>query len=282
MSVKIGRNEPCFCGSGKKNKKCCNMETIDSTGLKPPPPIPVEESFNEFVEEFGGELVSKLMPKDKNLPRNADYLFRQDVVVSELKCLEKDLFNNLEDVERIGKIIQKHSLNETVSGHTGFRWVLGQERLPKEYYRDMLNLTKRTIETAIRGAKKQIENTKAHFGLPNAQGLLLLANDGNYFLESREFFALTCQLMQERFLDSSIDGFVYFTVNMPAKLSGHSREMLVWVPAYRTEKNEILSSFVNKLGFEWNRFYEKKIGQEVPNYQTQDVEALISMKFIKK
>jgi uncharacterized protein YchJ len=24
VSTKVGRNEPCPCGSGKKNKKCCN------------------------------------------------------------------------------------------------------------------------------------------------------------------------------------------------------------------------------------------------------------------
>jgi hypothetical protein len=251
-------------------------------GLRPPPAIPVEESFNEFVEEFGGELVSKLMPRDKNLSRNADYLFRHDAVVAELKCLEKNLFNNLEDRERIGKIIQKHASDNTVSGHTGLRWVLGQEKLPDEYLRDMLNLTKRTVETTIRSAKEQIANTKAHFGLPDAQGLLLLANDGNYFLESRDFFALTCQIMQERFLESSIDGFVYFTVNMPAELPGHLREMLIWVPAYRDEKNKALSGFVNKLGFEWNRFYERKVGQGVPNYQTQDAEVLSSMRFIKR
>ncbi|MFT9447432.1 SEC-C metal-binding domain-containing protein [Gluconobacter japonicus] len=25
MSTKVGRNEPCPCGSGKKYKKCCGM-----------------------------------------------------------------------------------------------------------------------------------------------------------------------------------------------------------------------------------------------------------------
>lgn len=71
--------------------------------LQRPEPIPVEEFFNEFVLEFGGELVSNLMPQNTNLPRNADYLFRKDLVVCELKCLEKDLFNNDDDVERLIK-----------------------------------------------------------------------------------------------------------------------------------------------------------------------------------
>ena len=30
MSKKIGRNEKCLCGSGKKNKKCCNKKVIQS------------------------------------------------------------------------------------------------------------------------------------------------------------------------------------------------------------------------------------------------------------
>jgi hypothetical protein len=30
--MKIGRNDPCPCGSGKKYKKCCLSETYTETG----------------------------------------------------------------------------------------------------------------------------------------------------------------------------------------------------------------------------------------------------------
>ena len=54
------------------------------------PIVDVESAFNEFVEEFGGELISKAVPA--NPEENADYLFRDEGVVAELKCLQKDFF----------------------------------------------------------------------------------------------------------------------------------------------------------------------------------------------
>ena len=254
--------------------------------LKRPEPIPVEKSFNKFVEEFGGELVKELMPQNQNLPRNADYLFRRDLVVSELKCLEKDLFNEAEDTERIMRLIQKWTSSGKITGHKALRWVLGQEKLPNECYGDMIKLATRTIETAIRSAKDQIQCTKEYFKLPQAYGLLLIANDGNYFLEHQEFYRLTCRIMASKFMNSSIDGFVYFSANMPVKMPSQRREMLVWIPAYRIDNNDILGNFVNELGANWFSFYQRKIGQEEdPPHQIDDLEegvaVLNSMRLIR-
>ncbi|GAC1370299.1 MAG: hypothetical protein NVS3B3_02520 [Aquirhabdus sp.] len=252
-----------------------------------PKPIPVEESFNEFVIEFGGELVSSLMSQEKTLPRNADYLFRNEHVIAELKCLEKNSFNNDEDVGRLGNLIQKWTSSKIINGSNAIKWLNGQERLPSECYQDMINLAARTIETAIRSAKKQIELTKVFFDLPEANGVLLLVNDGNYFLEHQHIFALTCQIMERKFKNSSIDGFVYFSVNMPAVMPEHKLEMLPWFPAYRDENNESLGAFINKLGEQWIAFYRNKIGQEeIPIHKIKDfdegVEKLQSMRYLKK
>lgn len=261
--------------------------TAPKSSAKPLSPIGVEESFSQFVRHFGGELVGELMPKNKDLPLNADYFFRKDVVIAELKCFQKDLFSNSSDVERILQIIKRHADDGSVSGHTGLRWALGQEKIPREYYRDMLRLARRTIEAAIRKAKEQIQYTKDYLRVPQANGLLLLANDGNFFLQSHEFFGLTCRIMQERFLRSSVDGFVYFTVNMPARLPEHEREMLIWAPAYRSENNKALGTFVDELGAEWWAFYRRKIGEEgAPIRRIENggeaIEVLKSMKFIRE
>ena len=31
MGIKLGRNEPCFCGRGKKYKKCCILQEATDT-----------------------------------------------------------------------------------------------------------------------------------------------------------------------------------------------------------------------------------------------------------
>jgi len=251
-----------------------------------PKPIPVEKHFNEFVEAFGGELVSKLMPKGKNLPRNADYLFRKDKVVCELKCLEKDLLNE-DDADRLLPLIDKWTSNGMITGHQALRWVLGQDRLNQECFRDLITLVNKTIERAMRSAKHQIQDTKDYFNLPEASGLLLIANDGNYFLEHQQFFGLISNLMERRFKDSSIDGFVYFAPNMPVFIPGHEREMIIWATGYREDNNNILDDFVNDIGEKWWDFYQNKIGQDkIAPTQFEDfdesIDLLNSMELIKE
>jgi SEC-C motif len=45
MATKIGRNEKCHCGSGKKYKKCCLMKEQEK------PAFQSQEEWNEWVEE---------------------------------------------------------------------------------------------------------------------------------------------------------------------------------------------------------------------------------------
>ncbi|MBK9353836.1 MAG: hypothetical protein IPN09_07700, partial [Bacteroidetes bacterium] len=60
--------------------------------LKRPENVNVEDFFNEYVEYFGGQVISN---NEQNLVdrANADYLFKDDNVIAELKCFQKDLFN---------------------------------------------------------------------------------------------------------------------------------------------------------------------------------------------
>jgi hypothetical protein len=280
--AKIRRNKPCACGSGKKYKKCCGAPVRfimpdGEAGLTRPDAAPVEATFNEFVVDFGGTLVGGLIPNAKEHPKNADYFFRDDDVIAELKSFEKDLFNVPEDVERIFKIIAKHRDSGAVSGYRGFRWAIGQDPIPVEYRRDMLSLARRSIEHAVRQANKQIRSTKQLLNKPDAKGIVLLANDGNHFSHPAEAVMLICQVMEAHFLDSDIDGFVYFTANTPAKVPDNARELNYWVPVYRLE-HDPLSNFVNRLGEGWGEFYAKTIGQQVPRFQTDDVRVILPMR----
>ena len=247
-------------------------------GLKRPDPIPVEASFNEFVKGVGGELVADLLPKAPNESKNADYFFPTFNVVVELKCFEKDLFNTPEDVPRIGKIIERH--NQNVTGSEALQWIFGRTPTPKEYRRDMLSLARRHVENTVRKANKQIQATKDSLGIPDAKGLVLLANDGNYFLDPMQAFYLIIRVMIEHFMDCSIDGFVYFSVNVASKDPRSDRELMFWMPSYSKEGGD-LPDFVNKLGADWNDFYSKKIGQQVPNFQSDDFRSSALLRLLK-
>lgn len=64
MNQKIGRNDPCPCGSGKKYKQCCQSKTanIPTPAKRPmtakwlnPPQMPdlIERTFGEAISATG-------------------------------------------------------------------------------------------------------------------------------------------------------------------------------------------------------------------------------------
>lgn len=245
------------------------------------PKIPVEEAFNEFVVRVGGKLVQELMPRTQPLPRNADYFFPQDCVVAELKCLEKDLFQDDKYKRKLSKLYEKWVLRGLI------RPLDSQDdkiSLPEECGQEMLRLARRTVEDRVRSADRQISETKLFLNVPQAKGLLLLANDGNYSFESANIMYLTGQILMARGERSSIDGFVYLTVNMPATIPESERSWMVWTPAYKAPLNEGLAQFVDKLGAQWASFYASKLGAELKGSQPiyEDVEEVMDrMRFVK-
>jgi hypothetical protein len=52
--AKVGRNDPCPCGSGKKYKKCC--EARDQLAARRAPVPGVAEIFEAMREDFAGDL----------------------------------------------------------------------------------------------------------------------------------------------------------------------------------------------------------------------------------
>lgn len=50
MKNKIGRNNPCFCGSGKKYKRCCFNQSEDSSTSNTAPPIKISEAILKISE----------------------------------------------------------------------------------------------------------------------------------------------------------------------------------------------------------------------------------------
>lgn len=84
---RIGRNDPCHCGSGKKYKKCC-FEKDESVNILPWPEVSEEEVVNQLIgssEQFK-EYYQKERPKisnkliwalDRSLPEGTDCLFQK-------------------------------------------------------------------------------------------------------------------------------------------------------------------------------------------------------------
>jgi SEC-C motif len=246
--------------------------------MQEPPRLDIESSFNEFVKEFDGELVSELIPSNPSF-ENADYLFRNDNVVAELKCLKKDILEEPGIKAKLNALYDAWVHKRLVRPAWGDLQI-NTANLPIECQREVYGLIKKPIQRTIEKANRQIKSTKQHFNLPNTAGLLLIANDGVYSLESAHIIEIVGKILTHQY--SAIDGFVYFTVNMRAMKPDYERDVNLWVPNYGGYI-ESLVKMVDRMADAWRQFYARMIGQDVPMHEFKYDERswLESIKFIK-
>ncbi|MGD0207601.1 MAG: hypothetical protein ABSC89_08355 [Verrucomicrobiota bacterium] len=246
--------------------------------MKRPASISIEPVFNEFVKSMGGELVSNLVGESPGFS-NADYLFRSRGVVAELKCLTKDVLAN-KDYQRDISEMYERWVSAGKLQEIGFgTFKLETAKLPAECQREFFQLIRKPLQTAIKKANAQIKQTKARLGLMNAKGLLLLVNDGCYSIESDAIPFLTEKILGQQC--TSINSIVFFTVNMPARMPGVERDILVWIPMHRIGFETVPQDFMTDLQKSWCGYYEKLIGQEVPTISVSDNKQIETVKFIR-
>ncbi|MEK0337884.1 MAG: hypothetical protein QQN41_10675 [Nitrosopumilus sp.] len=232
-----------------------------------PQRINVKKCFNEYVKDFGGELVSELLSKTPIY--NADYLFRNQSVVAELKCLEKDFFHDKKNHSKLKSMYDKWVHEGIIQPNGLGRIIINTKELPMKCQIEVANFAKEIVQRRIRKANKQIKLTKDHFGLPDAKGLLLLVNDGNYFLESNAIMYTLSRILKAKY--TSINSVVYFTVNIVANMPGIDRNVLVWVDAaHRDTVDGVSRNFLDALREGWISFLKRKIGEDIPQIYIGD------------
>lgn len=147
----------------------------------------VESLFSEYVEYYGGTVVDKLEINRTDRP-NADYLFNNPEIVAELKSFEKDVFSEPEDIPRLMNLLEKWIANGLIKGGDLMEYTFRGKQLPQKCKDDLIERASKTIERAIYKANKQIEETKKTFNKQNANGIVILINDGNYFFDKSRIF----------------------------------------------------------------------------------------------
>lgn len=227
--------------------------------IKRPVPANVEKLINQFVIENEGSLVNSLVSGNIET-KNADYFFGNSNVIAELKCFQKDLFDNKDDIARLFTFFDKWKQRELIEEGDELKFIFGKKTLPTECWHDLLAAVSKTIERAVHKGNKQIIETKVLLKKPDAKGLLLLCNDGNYFVQNGAFVQLICDVIVRKYSDSAVDGFVYFTYNQTATIPGSDLDWSLWTPAYRNDEDVQLADFVNNLGARFNDFYTKTTG----------------------
>lgn len=212
-----------------------------------------EDVFGQFVQSIGAEIVPR------GVEESADYLFRPEKVVVELKTLVED--STLAHAKKLYPLTNDWQRRGLVRGFGTFAVEL--RTLPLECQQEFLNLLEASIERVIRKANGQIRSTKEANELPDAKGLLLIVNDGNFLhTEPTNFMISVGRILQkkdefgeQRF--PHIQGAVYFSYRVLA--AGEST--LFWRQGtMKPSADTDLIALQNRLRRKWFAFHAKLYG----------------------
>lgn len=162
---------------------------------------PLQSIVDPFVTGSGGEVVEGLLGKNPKLPRNADYLFREDQVIAELKALENDSF---------GEPFRK-KMSDLMASWMARRLLLvfgttrvDLRRLPPVCQEEALRVMGKPLQDKVLAtANQQIRETKKLLNMPKAKGLLMVASDGNRDLLPNDVWFFLTRLLQKTHEDGS-------------------------------------------------------------------------------
>lgn len=239
------------------------------------PALPTERTFDRFVQNVGGQKISDILPGNPSF-QNADYLFRNENVIAELKTLQTDFGITDSFRDKHIELLKKYISDDRMTFGAIFR----SEERPQEYSKDLLRLFRPALCRILKKANQQIKETKKELGFENNSGILLLVNDDFISLEPRFITSIICEILTHSY--SSIDAFVYLTLNHYVDIPGNDYANLLWVPVYSERAPNWLADFVNKLGSQWFDFLEIEVGEFDNKIVTDDPSVILQAKAIPR
>lgn len=238
-----------------------------------PQPLPVEETFDAFVMEFGGKKISDLIGNKAQMPLNADYLFEEHNVISELKTLE-GIYSGPDAMKQLTQAY----IDAGCTGSDVMGFVFRNEPMPEAAATLMRKRVRRSIEQRIKKARKQLRRSKATFGNDETKLLILIAMDQQPLFGHQTMLFNLAKIMGDNYADEHTDGVVYLNPNIPTKISSDSMEFSGWYPFYRDDDvNNELSSFVNLLGNRWLSYYGNQIGETNPILELESFDEMMAV-----
>src|SRR5882724_3404348 len=119
--------------------------------------IPIRETFEATVRSVGGQIVADIVTDNGKLDENADYVFREDNCIAELKCLENDLTRSPDFVAKVHSLYYSWAEGGLVPPPTAPRFLISTGALPLPCALELTDLLKPTIERLVRKASAQIK-----------------------------------------------------------------------------------------------------------------------------
>lgn len=240
----------------------------------PHDPLAVEATWTEFVVAVGGKRIADILSKSPGFD-NADYLFEDVSAVLELKEIETEFLRTKAAQSGLEVLLAR-----LVKEYPTWRPILlgGDGRYPAWFRTEFIRLARTPILRILKKANRQIRETKDFFGLDKPHGTLIFVNDGFTGMAPDLVHALACDALVHSY--SSIDCFLYVTLNRYVEVAGSNEPQLIWSPSYSDRATDQLVQFIDELGRKWFRFLEQKVGPFTPRTETDDRSVLFGSKAI--
>ncbi len=219
-----------------------------------------EPLMDEAIRAAGGRCVRELVGANPSFD-NADYLFPIDNVVAELKSLEKDFLRDPTVGEKM-HVLYNRWVDEGKDVPIMYgEGILRTDQLPIECARELIGIFKDRLEgTVLRKANRQIRETKEQLNYPDAMGLLLLSNEGNFAFDPAMMAHVLYHSLRAKF--SSIEHVIFFSANLAVGTTSGPPFMSIRFPTRRQPSD----AFLHRLGSRWYEILAAATTQKFPPF----------------
>lgn len=238
--------------------------------MKPKKSNPFEAVFHDFINWFGGEVLPEAPDG-----HTADYLFQKENIIAELKTMTID---QTEDANRkltpyVEQWAKKHNRMPEGTSVDG-KFVVDLKNMPPEIQEVWVKMLKAQAEDLIKQANRQIRDTKERMSMPNAKGMILIANEANvYHNHPDSYRRLMAEILRKRTQTGElrfnhIHAGVYFSLGA---VTSRDEGMYFWANLQmRRIPDEDLTpiiKFQKALQQSWYKYIEERFGIEVRQHQ---------------
>lgn len=211
----------------------------------------LESRFTEYVRSFGGEHVADLLPSSNDRPLNADYFLWDRSVVAELKTISADHIDDPRIGDKTADMLRRWANTGVLGRENVVGNKINMRGLPTRYTREALEIASVGLLSAVATASKQIRATRAHFALPAAKGLLIVANLADRRLSPEVVIHLLGHVVRKH--TRTFHSFIFFSPAIDLQFPGSAPAL--WMSgAAANPLGQVDESLLRSLGEGWHDY----------------------------
>ena len=220
-----------------------------------------ENLLNEAVRLIGGQRVDEIVGMSPNFS-NADYIFHDENIVAETKSLEKDFLTADDVQEKLHRLHIKWVKEGKVPPSYGIVRI-STDNLPKPCVYELIDVLRQPLKQHVKKASQQIKTVRSKLDMPDALGLLLLTNEGNFALDPEMTFHCLYHLLKTDY--TGVESVVYCSANLVVPEVGTPWRVPPFYPVSFPGRRQPTDEFLVKLGTSWLSVLSKVTGVRYPS-----------------